>query len=407
MTTPYRRSTDPNSPPTTRRQALKTLGGMAGLLTLGSFGIGCGSDDSPTSPEVAKEPLVLLVPGFMSQFYTALSVHGESVLNSALRTRARTVPVIGDRIAAALPTIRLPLAAGGFISFDSLMQHYDGLGVAYVDMSGLPGFNTQSGIVPNGAAIAAYLAGLRNRSVTIVSHSKGGLDTLQALLENRDLWGDTVTGWVALQAPFHGSPVADNLPAGLAGPLLAALGGDEQALVDLQTAGREQYMRERAGTIADLTGAMPVMSCYSSFVASPGQTIQSVAAGLALDVINANILQQVAAIVARNILDPAQAAAEAVALIRTRANQLVGAAMANVSMMGTSNLTMREANDGLVPVSRAVLSGSGSVVMAPDADHAAPVMEVTPFRNYWTAGYRNQITAGQVADVREMSAGPV
>ena len=40
----------------------------------------------------------------------------------------------------------------------------------------------------------------------------------EALLENRDLWGKTVVGWVALQAPFHGSPVADNVPPDLTGP---------------------------------------------------------------------------------------------------------------------------------------------------------------------------------------------
>ena len=388
--------------PASRREVLKTLGGLAGLLIAGQFGLGCGSDDDPLAPEPAApgDPLVLLVPGFMSQLYRAFSIHGESLINAALADAARQVPVIGDRIAGALPTIDLPVPPGGFITFASLKAFYDGNGIDCVEMPASAGFNTQQGVVENGAAIAAYLRGLDNKRVTILSHSKGGLDTLQALLENRDLWGTTVTGWVALQAPFHGSPVADNLPAPLAGPVLSVFGGDQQAILDLQTDVRAQYMLGRANAIADLTGAIPVVSCSSTFTATPAQNFQNAAASLADAVFSSGLLQQIAAIVAANLLQPAQAAAEAVALIRTRTNQLVGGIMSTVPMMGLSNLSMAEANDGLVPVSSVVLAGARIEALSPAADHAAPVMDVTPFRNFWSAAYRNDVVAGLVGDLR-------
>lgn len=388
--------------PTTRRSALKTFGGLAGLALFSQFGNGCGSDDDPASPVVAPrgDPLVLLVPGFMSQLYEAFSIYGEGLINAALRNAALQVPVIGDRIAGLLPAIDLPVPAGGFITFDSLTAHYETTGVEYVEMPLSAGFNTQQSVVDNGAAIALYLKGLTNKRVTILSHSKGGLDTLQALVENRDLWGTTVTGWVALQAPFHGSPVADNVPPALAGPLLSAFGGDQQAINDLKTVDRGNYMQGHDNAITELTSAIPVTSCYSSFTTSPSQGMGNAAQALADAVFNSGMLKDIAAIVAANLLDPAQAAREAVALVRTRARQLVAGIMADVPMMGLSNLTMAEANDGLVPVSSAALAGASSLEMNPQGDHAAPVMEVTPFKNFWTAGYRNEVTSGLVAQAR-------
>jgi hypothetical protein len=394
------------SPATSRRSALKTISGLAGLMIAGHFGIGCGSDDDPAGPAPSPpgDPLVLLVPGFMSQLYKAFSMYGESLINAALRNAALQVPVIGDRIANLLPTIDLPVPAGGFITFDSLKSHYEGEGVEFVEMPLSAGFNTQQSVVDNGAAIALYLKGLTNKRVTILSHSKGGLDTLQALVENRDLWGSTVTGWVALQAPFHGSPVADNIPPALAGPLLSAFGGDQQAINDLKTADRTQYMLGHANAIAELTGRIPVTSGYTTFTPTPGQTFQNAASALAQAVFNSGMLQDIAAIVAANLLNPAQAAAEAVALIRNRARQLVGGIMSDVPMMGMSSLTMAEANDGLVPVSSAVLAGATILPMNPAGDHAAPVMDVTPFKNFWTVAHRNEVTSGLVEAAREKTA---
>ena len=387
---------------TSRRTALQTLGGLAGLLFTGQLLTGCGSEDNPGAPAAQTEgdPLVLMVPGFMSRFEVAFDAYGEAVINDTLQAAVRTVPVIGDRIAAALPHIAIPASAGGAQTFDSLKAHYSGLGVDFVEIPASSGFNTQQSVAANGVAIANYLGGLTNKRVTILTHSKGGLDTLEALLENPDLWGTTVTGWVALQAPFHGSPIADNVPSALAGHLLTAFGGDQQALLDLRTSIRGPYMADRAADIAALAGAIPVSSCHSSFVTDAGATFANAAEQLADAVLNASMLQDIAAIVAANLLDPAQATTEAVALIRERALALVGGIVGDLPMFGPTNLAMTEANDGLVPVASTLLSGAASVAMSPAADHASPVKDAAPFRNFWTTSHRNEVTADLVGQVR-------
>jgi len=386
-----------------RRRILKALGVVAGIIVAGQSGLACGSNSNPTSPPPAKEDLVVFVPGFMSQLYTAFSLYGEQVINAELKATAATVPVIGDRIAAQLPTIHLPIPAGGFVTFDSLEHQYAANGVAYVDLSSIPGFNTQQGVDANAAAIGAYLNGLSGKNVTLVSHSKGGLDTLQALLDNPGLWGTTVTGWVALQPPFAGSPVADDTPAPLSGPLLTAFGGDEQAMDDLKTAPRTQYMLDHAAAIAQLTAAVPVISCYTTFTTTPAQSFVNVAKQLAQQVFDANTLAQIAAIVAAHPLDPALAASEATTLVANRATQLAATAMTNVPLMGLTNAMMAEPNDGLVPEPSVALAGATIRHMTPDGDHAAAVMEVTPFKNFWTVSHRNDVVSGLVDEVRGMA----
>ena len=340
----------------------------------------------------------------MSQLYTAFSIYGEQVINAELQAAASAVPIIGDRIAALLPTIHLPIPAGGFVTFDSLEHLYAAEGVAYDDMSSHAGFNSQQGVDANGAAIAAFLAGLSHKNVTLVSHSKGGLDTLQALLENRGLWGDTVTGWVALQPPFAGSPVADNVPAALAAPVLTAFGGDEQSLLDLKTAPRAQYMQDRAATIAELTAAIPVITCYSTFTSTPAQSFVNVAQTLAQQVLDANTLAQIAAIVVANPLNPALAASEAVdahpeprhAARRDRHEQR--------AVDGPE-----QPHDGRAQRrtrSHVERCPAGAIIrqLTPDGDHAAAVMEVTPFKNFWSASHRNDVVSGLVEEVRAMSS---
>ena len=100
-------------------------GGDAGSAGVAGSGGSAGGVD-PTS----KQHEVLLVGGFMSELYEALSLHLEVALNAALEARARTLNVridlplnqsvdipIGDAIASALPQISLPIEPGGFISF--------------------------------------------------------------------------------------------------------------------------------------------------------------------------------------------------------------------------------------------------------------------------------------------------
>src|SRR5882672_89204 len=207
-----------------------------------------------------NDPYVLFVPGFLSQLYDALSTFVLSGLDTAVRGKVEKVPMVGGRLAAAIPRLGLPLAEGTGLSFYTQELKLYGLGMRYTNIGRphVPGFDTQQGVQANGLAIKIKLEELRGqglRRVVIVSHSKGGLDTLEALLTGEQLWNNPVIGWVALQPPFYGTPIAGpggaNAPEML-GKMRAALNAKiplAQALEDLTTARREAYMNQREPAI--------------------------------------------------------------------------------------------------------------------------------------------------------------
>jgi hypothetical protein len=122
---------------------------------------------------------------------------------------------------------------------------------------------TAAPIAENAARIATIIEG-DDAPVILIGHSKGGLEALSALLTPGI--AARCRGFLALQSPFHGSPVAD---AALGyGPLrdlahhalrLARL-GDGQGLADLTCAVREPWMAAHEAAIAALTAALPVAS---------------------------------------------------------------------------------------------------------------------------------------------------
>ena len=103
----------------------------------------------------------------------------------------------------------------------------------------------------------------------LLSHSKGGLESLSALL--RPGVAAHCAAFLALQSPFYGSPVADALlhsPGfhGAARRLAQLLRvGSGAGLVDLTSAVRTAWMEERAAQIAALTSLLPVL-CVASQV---------------------------------------------------------------------------------------------------------------------------------------------
>lgn len=68
-------------------------------------------------------------------------------------------------------------------------------------------FDTENSPTVNGKIIAKAIME-SNKPVLIYSHSKGGLDTLEALMSNPNLMSK-IKGWVSVQSPFYGSPVAE------------------------------------------------------------------------------------------------------------------------------------------------------------------------------------------------------
>ncbi len=110
--------------------------------------------------------------------------------------------------------------------------------------------------------------------VCIVSHSKGGLDVLEALAGAKPAVLEKVRCWVALQAPFAGSPMADLAADNVvvrqaAARLLAAMGGSEQSLIDLTVEERRRYLAEQADRIDRALSRIKVLS-FASYVEDPG-----------------------------------------------------------------------------------------------------------------------------------------
>lgn len=122
--------------------------------------------------------------------------------------------------------------------------------------------DTGATVAANGARLAEILA--RNHCPTwVVTHSKGGLDALEALVAHGGV-RRFVDGWVAFQAPFQGSPVADIACTApktrrIGAAAFNLLGADPRAICDLTTAERARYLDANATAIAQLLSDVPVM----------------------------------------------------------------------------------------------------------------------------------------------------
>lgn len=135
--------------------------------------------------------------------------------------------------------------------------------------------DTEESVAENGRRLAAYIA-LSKRPVCIISHSKGGLDTLEFLLRAAPEYRRQVVCWVVFQSPFAGSPVADMVveegwTRTVTDPLLRALGGSEQSLDDLTVAVRSKYMSKNAKLIESIGKSTPiiVVASYVNGTRSP------------------------------------------------------------------------------------------------------------------------------------------
>ena len=357
------------------------------------------------------DSLVLLVPGFLTQIYSALGRHAESELNRSIRLAARKVGFIGRRIAKEIPPIELPFDRDGLISFRTQMREFKALGIEFTDMTGQAGFNTQGSFTDNARAINTVLATHSGRKVVILSHSKGGLDTLEALRVNRPVWKVPVVGWVSLQAPFFGSPIADQVPDAFAEHLLEALGGDERALREQTVADRRRYMRENEDTIRRLAGSIPIRSCYTTYRPSPAGDIGQAAFNFAEAVFTSTLMGKINRVLrenlTKNLWRPWKAikpsVKEAISLINDESNRLIHRTFDPIGVLDLVNVAIsqlaEELNDGLVPEASAKLPAVELRELKPDADHAAPVLTTAPFREFWTASQRNDVTLELLAEV--------
>jgi hypothetical protein len=136
----------------------------------------------------------------------------------------------------------------------------------------IAGIDPGASVEANGEQLANILA--RHHCPTwIVTHSKGGVDTLQALVTRLDA-RRFVEGWVAFQSPFLGSPIADVACGGqrarkISGAALRLFGANLDAICGLRTDVRSHYMDEHAVEIARVVHDVPVM-CVRSTLSSFG-----------------------------------------------------------------------------------------------------------------------------------------
>lgn len=106
-------------------------------------------------------------------------------------------------------------------------------------------FDTES---PPSINAKAIITAIQNSLVPVViySHSKGGLDTLEALRQRPDLL-PKIHGWVSVQSPFWGSPVAEfmydnSLLQNSGKTLFEWMGGDVGGMSALTINERQTYM---------------------------------------------------------------------------------------------------------------------------------------------------------------------
>lgn len=124
--------------------------------------------------------------------------------------------------------------------------------------------DSEASVAANAATLATLVAA-DPRPVCFVSHSKGGLDVLQFLVDADAATRARVACWIALQAPFYGSPIAD-LTGGskalrsIADPLAEWLGGSGQSLTDLTIATRGPWMAGHDATIRALVASIPILN---------------------------------------------------------------------------------------------------------------------------------------------------
>lgn len=166
---------------------------------------------------------------------------------------------------SALPSVSLGNSLGYMAGI------YNWLGEAGI-VAEIADVETEDTVAANAARIADVMAD-RPGPVCFVTHSKGGLDLLEYLRRAPEPDRDRVRCWIAMQAPFKGSPVADlatdvaGLPE-IANVLLRALGGRGESLLDLTTRTRMNYLATHKAGISEVMAQInPV--CLATYVADP------------------------------------------------------------------------------------------------------------------------------------------
>src|SRR4051794_10450509 len=185
---------------------------------------------------ILEQKQVLLVPGFLAQLVQIVGI-SERIMN-------------------------------GFGPYFGRQQEWlkqQSIAHQYVEL------NSQNGVEDNARGVTRAIEAAQ-ADVVLVTHSKGCLDSLAALVGNPGL-RRKVAAWVAIQGPFLGAPLADvltdnKLSAAVADFDLRVLGGSRAALNDMRRDHRKAYHDQHAQEIAAVLEAIPTI-CYGSYMVEP------------------------------------------------------------------------------------------------------------------------------------------
>ena len=211
---------------------------------------------------------------------------------SAIDVTDRYDSLIAGSTAVNLDTIRGRLDGVTVVFVPSLMGDtltaIQALGLApkTEELAALRSLNLQTVTAPvrsqapiaENARILADLVRRSDRPLCFLSHSKGGLDTLAALLLLAAEERRRVRCWIALQAPMAGSPVADLRTASavlqtVADTLISAFGGAARTLDELTTTARRRYLVENDAAIGTLATQSPILMVGTSAGGDDGPTL--------------------------------------------------------------------------------------------------------------------------------------
>ena len=199
--------------------------------------------------------------------------------------KSQQLPVLADDEIGVLQSRYQFLFIKGFLGdlLPGRLDHYFSDQLAFLERNNIDhlrlesdsGFGTQklskNNVGPIIDALTKFNAEQPGKQVVIISHSKGGLDTLEMLLSEGA--HHSVAGWISIQAPFAGTPLADRatdhrisrlIVGGLVDNLFK---GDKEVTNDMRTDLRQQYLADHSGAIEALSQSITILNFASHITA--------------------------------------------------------------------------------------------------------------------------------------------
>jgi hypothetical protein len=259
----------------------RAVGGLAiGAVALGCSAILLGvtlvSAESEPCPEGGADRIGTPGPDLSAQL---LALQRDGAFDPALveallapqRERLKTLEVLV--VPGFLTDLLEPLEAIGISDYlEAQVEALEPLvrKVSLVDLE------TEASVAENATTIAEAVAAAGG-PLCLLSHSKGGLDALEFLLSANPALTSKVVCWVAIQAPFAGSPVADvvadwGILRWSSEQLLLLFGGSEQALHDQRTDQRSCYLAQHDAALKTLGERTSVLALAGAIDGDAGWT---------------------------------------------------------------------------------------------------------------------------------------